>query len=737
MDLNPTPDTLRAFFAMARASWVVGYDTEALGRDSMRAPMDRISFATAPIDGPCWVCDGTGKLGVFDCDACKGAGSGLTRRAVCIPLIHADTGVPYGTSASRRALLDIVAREFSDETRIFAGQYAGIFDEPLVARPEHVGCAPKRLIDTQPLAKLRAPGTSTALGALGMRYLDIWDWKNNLDGSPIAAAGSSDEHTRSVYCCRDSQVVVDVLPQLMADVRARGQAHDLPAALKPAGWPSTIPWTLYGTERWTQKMCVGLKRNGIRIDPARQHAHAVRLQAESEKWRERAADIAASVGVYGPVKSKKRGAEPFNPNSTHQLGRALYDRLGMVPIELTESGGRSTRAACLRTHLADATTPDAGVKLIEAVFKARRATKSLGTFVDPLVPEDMRLLDRWYRDGIENPEDLEWLDADGADEELERFDRGLVQADGKIHADWHNLPVVGRLGCRRNNQQNVPWAYRDQYVPDAGMCFVGADLSQCHPRIMAEKWRIPTLLECYTQGLNPYSVYASRIFFNERYRNGDGWGPDGFDERKKPKRAKGDTIDPLTVKLYKATKTLILGGAYGAGPETLLEQLHKIEDDDGNLLFIDWDLAYVAGLHDRWMGAEPEWAAAHAACMAEWRKTGQVADYLFGRSSQLLDKDPSSRIAVEPAAPNFKVFAAEPAIMRLCEADAIAAIPFEYAGPGTGLVNHMHDSLTFQVRLADREWALGVVREAMTRTLPGWSIPVECEPSWGMSLQEA
>ena len=102
---------------------------------------------------------------------------------------------------------------------------------------------------------------------------------------------------------------------------------------------------------------------------------------------------------------------------------------------------------------------------------------------------------------------------------------------------------------------------------------------------------------------------------------------------------------------------------------------------------------------------------------------------------------------------NFPVLAAESSIMRLAEHAVMEAFPFNFEGPGTGMIHQCHDSIAVEVNLPpglDPLWAptkgeaLPPQLETMRRTLeecmcvslPGWPITMTAEASVGRTLKD-
>ena len=106
-----------------------------------------------------------------------------------------------------------------------------------------------------------------------------------------------------------------------------------------------------------------------------------------------------------------QAGEEFNVNSTPQLRRILFEKLGLTPVKKTKTGP-STDADSLQ-KLAEEHP------VVESLLRYREVEKLRSTYADALPP--------------------------------------LVQADGRIHATFNQLATTtGRISSEAPNLQNVP-----------------------------------------------------------------------------------------------------------------------------------------------------------------------------------------------------------------------------------------------------------------------------------------
>lgn len=175
-----------------------------------------------------------------------------------------------------------------------------------------------------------------------------------------------------------------------------------------------------------------MERKGVRIDVAA-------LNSLSEELTVRVADALA--------RCHRLAKEEFNPNSTKQLARILFDVLELPVIKRTKTGP-STDASVLEQLAAEHELP-------AAVLSFRSLDKLKNTYVDALP-------------NYVNP----------------KTDR--------IHTTFNQaLAETGRLSSEDPNVQNIPIRTADgrriraAFVPDDGFVFVSADYSQVELRVLA------------------------------------------------------------------------------------------------------------------------------------------------------------------------------------------------------------------------------------------------------------
>ena len=201
-----------------------------------------------------------------------------------------------------------------------------------------------------------------------------------------------------------------------------------------------------------------MEREGIAID-------RTQLQQFGEMLSQRIGDCEKLIYSYSE--------EPFNINSTRQLGELLFEKLGLPPVKKTKTG-YSTNADVLEKlknkH-----------PIISAIMDYRMLTKLKST----------------YAEGLTN----------------------AICADGRIRTTFQNLvTATGRLSSTEPNLQNIPVRtdlgaeIRRMFVPREGCVLVDADYSQIELRVLAHIAGDETMRQAFQGGLDIHTVTASQVF---------------------------------------------------------------------------------------------------------------------------------------------------------------------------------------------------------------------------------
>ena len=163
----------------------------------------------------------------------------------------------------------------------------------------------------------------------------------------------------------------------------------------------------------------------------------------------------------------------FNPGSTQQLGRFLYDDLGLASGRKTKTG-RSTDADTLEA-LRDEHP------VVERILEWRQLTKLKSTYVDALPL--------------------------------------LCTADSRVHTSFNQaVATTGRLSSSDPNLQNIPvrtqWGQRIRraFHADTGQRLVSADYSQVELRVLAHVTGEKELIEAFQRSEDIHRRTAAEVY---------------------------------------------------------------------------------------------------------------------------------------------------------------------------------------------------------------------------------
>ena len=167
------------------------------------------------------------------------------------------------------------------------------------------------------------------------------------------------------------------------------------------------------------------------------------------------------------------GEDTFNINSTQQLGKILFDKLGLPPVKKTKTG-YSTNAEVLEKLRGRH-------PIIEEILEYRQLTKLKSTYVDGLGK--------------------------------------VIAPDGRIHTSFQNtVTATGRLSSTEPNLQNIPVRtelgakLRKMFVAPAEKVLVDADYSQIELRLLAHMAGDQAMIDGFNSGMDIHTITASQVF---------------------------------------------------------------------------------------------------------------------------------------------------------------------------------------------------------------------------------
>ncbi|HKN91539.1 MAG TPA: DNA polymerase I, partial [Acidimicrobiia bacterium] len=277
-------------------------------------------------------------------------------------------------------------------------------------------------LDTAVAAYLLDPAESTyELPDLARRYLQL----------DVAAGTGAEEGTLDL----DGSSGVEEAGRRAAAV------HRLAVALEDGMAARELTDLYQKVERPLVRVLARMEEAGVRVDLEFLKELSVELTKECGELEAR---IHAAAG------------ERFNVNSTPQLRKILFEKLGLTPVKKTKTGP-STDADSLQKMAADH-------PIVEELLRYREVEKLRNTYADALPP--------------------------------------LVGADGRIHSVLNQtVATTGRISAESPNLQNIPLRtpggreFRRAFIPAEGCELLVADYSQIELRLLAHLAKDPGLVE--------------------------------------------------------------------------------------------------------------------------------------------------------------------------------------------------------------------------------------------------
>ena len=699
---RPTPDQLEEWLQQPAPFWA--YDVETDGIEPLTCALRTIAISIPDLKA-----DGRVARTLKEtAQVCRGVG---------VSLLSSDGRTRFYSDTEERRIKEILAAAFTDG-RTWVGHNAGAYDRQVIEH--HLGVTPAPLIDTLFPARFRAPDLPKGLKTIGSILLDVERWETTEKGDSIATGSTNDDELLS-YNLVDTAVSARIVAPLIDAASEAGAFRPLPEALKPASWPENKPWNLFEVDHQTQDMCVEMHKIGIYIDQAQRGDLEAEYEISVKRREANLKELSTTVGLRGL--DLDNASDEINPGSAAQIRDLLYNIWGLsMPPAMdarefyTESGQPSTGDSVIRAHMASGLLGAEQMAFLKELRLYRREkNKILGAMLRPM---QLRSLE---------PK------------------KGLVWDDGRTRSTWSaHTTSVGRLSCSKQNLQTIgsnkgQGRIKTIFAAEPGHYLLGADLDQAHLRITASYWKIPLLLECFEEGKDPHSTLAYSAF-GDKYKNADGWGPDGFSLYRKPQ---GGTANAMR----QMSKTLRYASIYGANPTTVWRVISSTETDGGNLPYVNITLREIRMMHDAWMKSEPEWMDAWDRMMAMYEHQRYMEDPVMYRRSGPLEDGKLNAVV------NYPILAAEGNIMRLCEANVRDAFPYEFQGRSTGMLRQCHDSIEIELALpsgVDPNWkpkkgeplhpemekARLLLEECMNLTIPGWEVPITSEASAGRTFKD-
>ena len=163
----------------------------------------------------------------------------------------------------------------------------------------------------------------------------------------------------------------------------------------------------------------------------------------------------------------------FNLNSTQQLGKVLFEDLGLPPVKKTKTGYSTSAEVLEKLRPAH--------PVIDKILEYRQLTKLNSTYVEGLGK--------------------------------------VIAPDGRIHTSFQNtVTATGRLSSTEPNLQNIPVRtelgakIREMFIAPPGKVLVDADYSQIELRLLACISGDETMIESFRSGEDIHARTASQVF---------------------------------------------------------------------------------------------------------------------------------------------------------------------------------------------------------------------------------
>ena len=163
----------------------------------------------------------------------------------------------------------------------------------------------------------------------------------------------------------------------------------------------------------------------------------------------------------------------FNLNSTQQLGKVLFEDLGLPPVKKTKTGYSTSAEVLEKLRPAH--------PIIDRILEYRQLTKLNSTYVEGLSK--------------------------------------VIADDGRIHTSFQNtVTATGRLSSTEPNLQNIPVRtelgarIREMFIAAPGSVLVDADYSQIELRLLACISGDETMIASFRSGEDIHARTASQVF---------------------------------------------------------------------------------------------------------------------------------------------------------------------------------------------------------------------------------
>lgn len=267
-----------------------------------------------------------------------------------------------------------------------------------------------------------------------------------------------------------------------------------------------------------------LNYTGLRVDAEKLSILKGSLEAENLELK--AKILHEITPLIKDKYSSTNKKNTFNICAPQQLSWLLFERLGNLPGGLTDSGrdivksfglkgpySNSEKRIFIQTckdnlgQIYDEGGVDPKTKRLQKPKKVVEFWKYCSTDVDTL--ESLSHKHKWLEYLIKYNKNNKLLSTyvEGIQE---RTRYNIVYPEFK-----QTGTTSGRYSCKNPNFQNLPRddkRIKECIISRPGRVFVGADYAQLEPRVFASVSQDPTLMSCFAEGKDFYSVVGAPIF---------------------------------------------------------------------------------------------------------------------------------------------------------------------------------------------------------------------------------
>ncbi|HDQ16397.1 MAG TPA: DNA polymerase I [Bacteroidetes bacterium] len=275
---------------------------------------------------------------------------------------------------------------------------------------------------------------------------------------------------------------------------------------------------------------------------------------------------------------------------------------------------------------------------------------------------------------------------------------------GRIHTSYNQtVTITGRLSSNNPNLQNIPIKtaegreIRKAFIPNEGCILVDADYSQVELRIMAHLSQDPTMLEAFQNNLDIHAQTAAKIFKVE--------------------------LENVTSEMRHQAKTANFAMIYGSSSFGLSQNLNIPVTEAKTLI-------------DNYFATYPK-VKEYMDKMIKHARDSQFVTTLMGRKRYLKDINSQNSLVrsnAEHNAINTPIQGSAADVIKL--AMIKIANKIEKLGLKTKMIMQVHDELTFEVPLDEKDQMMELVRNEMENAVQ-ISVPLIVDIQSGMNWAEA